>query len=84
MIVELNQATEVLIEREIRAGTAPDAKTLIEQALHSYIGEQEEEHDSEEAIRDSLAAAEEIRQLRKGVTLGPGLTIRDLIEEGRR
>jgi hypothetical protein len=25
-----------------------------------------------------------IRELRKGVTLGPGLTIRDLIEEGRR
>ena len=29
-------------------------------------------------------AAARIRQLRKGVTLGPGLTIRDLINEGRR
>ena len=31
----------------------------------------------EEAIAD-------IEKLRKGLTLGPGLTIRDLIEEGRR
>ena len=29
-------------------------------------------------------AAARIRELRKGVTLGPGLTIRDLINEGRR
>ncbi len=27
---------------------------------------------------------QEMRQLRKGVTLGPDLTIRQLIEEGRR
>lgn len=29
-------------------------------------------------------AIQEILELRKGTTLGPGLTIRDLIEEGRR
>ncbi len=29
-------------------------------------------------------AAASIRELRKGTILGPGLTIRDLIEEGRR
>jgi prevent-host-death family protein len=29
-------------------------------------------------------AVRKMRELRKGVTLGPGLTIRKLIEEGRR
>jgi prevent-host-death family protein len=32
-------------------------------------------------VRSALA---KMRELRKGVTLGPGLTIRQLIEEGRR
>jgi hypothetical protein len=41
------------------------------------IDEAEKRHKREEA-----AAA--IRELRKGVTLGPDLTIRDLINEGRR
>ncbi|HBI43133.1 MAG TPA: type II toxin-antitoxin system prevent-host-death family antitoxin [Planctomycetales bacterium] len=33
---------------------------------------------------DPRGAMRRIRELRKGVTLGPELTIRDLIEEGRR
>jgi prevent-host-death family protein len=33
---------------------------------------------------DPRGAMQRIRELRKGVTLGPELTIRDLIEEGRR
>jgi prevent-host-death family protein len=33
---------------------------------------------------DPCGAMRRIRELRKGVTLGPDLTIRDLIEEGRR
>lgn len=32
----------------------------------------------------ALAAMESIKERRKGVTLGPDLTIRDLIDEGRR
>ncbi len=37
--------------------------------------------EGEPAVRDVLCR---MRELRKGVTLGPGLTIRQLIEEGRR
>ena len=37
----------------------------------------EEKLDAREAIR-------RMRKLRKGVTLGPGLSIREMIEEGRR
>lgn len=38
-------------------------------------------------VRDATAvssAVEEARRLRAGVTLGPGVTIRDLIDDGRR
>lgn len=34
--------------------------------------------------REIRQAIEDIKELRKGLTLGPDLTIRDLIEEGRR
>jgi len=33
---------------------------------------------------DVRAVVQKMRELRKGVTLGPDLTIRQLIEEGRR
>jgi hypothetical protein len=34
--------------------------------------------------RDVRRVLQQMRELRKGVTLGPDLTIRQLIEEGRR
>ena len=37
--------------------------------------------DQKDEVRN---AVRKMRELRKGVTLGPGLTIRKLIEEGRR
>ena len=40
--------------------------------------------DAAEKRRKREEAAARIRELRKGVTLGPDLTIRDLIHEGRR
>jgi hypothetical protein len=40
--------------------------------------------DEIEKRRKRQEAAANIRELRKGVTLGPDLTIRDLINEGRR
>ena len=40
--------------------------------------------DEAERRRRREEAAASIRELRKGVTLGPDLTIRDLINEGRR
>ncbi len=42
------------------------------------------EPESEEARRAKIAAAvEKVRALRKGNILGPGLTIREMIDEGR-
>ena len=54
------------------------AASLIEEALHLPGVANREAFDKERA----RAAAARIRELRKGVTLG-GLTIRELIDEGR-
>jgi hypothetical protein len=40
--------------------------------------------DDAEKLRKRREAAASIRELRKGNVLGPDLTIRDLVEEGRR
>jgi hypothetical protein len=54
------------------------AASLLEEAVHHPTGTNEPAFDKERAE----AAAARIRELRKGVTLG-GLTIRQLIDEGR-
>lgn len=35
-------------------------------------------------VARALAAVERMKEVSKGITLGPDLTIRDLIDEGRR
>jgi hypothetical protein len=54
------------------------AASLLEEALHLPAGANRPAFDKERA----QAAGARIRELRKGVTLG-GLTIRELIDEGR-
>ena len=41
-------------------------------------------NETAEQRADRAAAVDHIREARKGATLGPGLTVRDLIDEGRR
>jgi hypothetical protein len=41
-------------------------------------------NDTPELRATRAAAIDRLREVRKGVTLGPGLTVRDLIDEGRR
>lgn len=55
-----------------------EAASLLEDAVHIPAETSEPAFDKERA----RAAGERIRELRKGVTLG-GLTIRELIDEGR-
>jgi hypothetical protein len=43
-----------------------------------------QEVEEERLRKQRQAAADRIRKLREGVTLGPDLSIRDLINEGRR
>jgi hypothetical protein len=67
---------EALIQQRLQTGAFADAEDVILQALQSSTPEQR--FDKSRA----QAAAARIRELRKGVSLG-GLTIRELIDEGR-
>jgi hypothetical protein len=86
MTVELNWPTEVverLTEEARQKGISLDAYVL--QTVLQHKGSNGDTATEEaEKRRKREAAAANIRELRQGVTLGPDLTIRDLIAEGRR
>jgi hypothetical protein len=69
---------ELLIEERLQTGAFVDAEDVILQALQSSVSELAPAFDKQRA----LAAGARIRELSKGLTLG-GLTIRELIDEGR-
>jgi hypothetical protein len=86
MTVQLNWPPDVvdrLTDEARQKGLSLDAyvlQTVLQQTGSNgapAIDEAERRHKREQA-------AASIRELRKGVTLGPDLTIRDLINEGRR
>lgn len=71
-----------LTEEARQKGLSLDAyllQTILQKATNG-----ETPSDEADKRRRREQAAARIRQLRKGVTLGPGLTIHDLINEGRR
>ena len=86
MTVQLNWPPEIvnrLTEQAQQRGLSLDAY-LLEAVLHGkapngmqFVDENAKRQSREEAGRS-------IRELRKGNVLGPDLTIRDLIEKGRR
>jgi hypothetical protein len=83
MIITVDIRPEVQAELARQAaarGSALEiyAADLLESVVHLPSVERPSAYDKDRA----LAAAARIRELRKGVTLG-GLTIRELIDEGR-
>lgn len=87
MTVELDHETERLVRHQVQAGHATSAEELVNLAIRAYVCGQENaavQEDAESRRERRLAAANRIRELRQNLALGPGLTIRDLIEEGRR
>jgi hypothetical protein len=86
MTVQLNWPPEVverLAQEARQRGLTLDAYVL--QAVLQQAGSNgAPTNDEAERRRKREEAAARIRELRKGVTLGPDLTIRDLINEGRR
>ena len=72
------QARAKGLSLDVYIKTLLQSQAVAEQALESGNAEEERRRKQLEA------AAERIRELRKGITLGPGLSIRDLINEGRR
>lgn len=69
---------ESLIQQRLQSGAFVDAEDVILRALQSFAPEPEHAFDKQRA----LAAGARIRELSKGLTLG-GLTVRELIDEGR-
>jgi hypothetical protein len=69
---------ESLINQRLQSGGFTDAQDVILRALQSLGPETGPVSDKERA----MAAGARIRELSKGLTLG-GLTIRELIDEGR-
>jgi hypothetical protein len=82
ILIEIRPEVQAEIARQAAAnGRALEAHaaTLLEQAVLSTPADNLPSHDLERA----QAAGARIRELREGVTLGD-LTIRELIDEGRR
>jgi deoxyribodipyrimidine photolyase len=76
---EATSTAEVrLIHQRLQSGAFVDAEDVILRALRSFAPETGPVFDKQRA----LAAGARIRELSKGLTLG-GLTIRELIDEGR-
>jgi hypothetical protein len=79
MTIEITRPEiESLIHQRLQSGAFVDAEDVILRALQSFEPEREPAFDKQRA----LAAGARIRELSKGLTLG-GLTIRELIDEGR-
>lgn len=79
MTIEITRPEiELLIQHQLQSGGFSDAEDVILRALQSFAPETEPVFNKERA----LAAGARIRELSKGLTLG-GLTIRELIDEGR-
>jgi hypothetical protein len=79
MTIEITRPEiESLIHQRLQSGAFVDAQDVILQALRSSAPETGPVLDRQRA----LAAGARIRELSKGLTLG-GLTIRELIDEGR-
>jgi hypothetical protein len=79
MTIEITRPEiELLIHDRLQSGAFMDAEDVILRALQSFAPEIEPVFDKQRA----LAAGARIREMSKGLTLA-GLTIRELIDEGR-
>jgi Arc/MetJ-type ribon-helix-helix transcriptional regulator len=80
MNVQLDPRSEQLIERQLRAGRFHSAEEVVARALETLAEEPiPDQQAREKAVQDMKEFAEKHR-----ITLDEGLTIRDLIREGRK
>ena len=71
---------EQLVAAQLRTGRYQSPEEVVNRALETLA---EKEPPPEERRRTPAEAVADIRELRKGVTLG-GIKIKDLISEGRK
>lgn len=85
MTVDLNPDVEALVRRAVASGRLSRPEDAVQEAL-SLWAEQERRKAAAPDQRPKLTpeqAVAKLRELRKGNFLPPGVTIRDLIDEGR-
>jgi hypothetical protein len=81
LILTLDTHGEQLIAAHLRSGLYQSPEEVVTRALE--ILAEKEQHAAATGTMTPAEAVDDIRALRKGVTLG-GLSIRDLINEGRK
>jgi Arc/MetJ-type ribon-helix-helix transcriptional regulator len=74
---------ERMVREEIQTGHFRNAEDLLTEALHAWREKHRQETPSSSTLERYRLAAEHIHELRKGNFLPDGVTIRDLINEGR-
>jgi Arc/MetJ-type ribon-helix-helix transcriptional regulator len=79
LMTDLKASHEKLVQDALRSGRYRDADEFLDEALSAWKKSESQGRD----LKKSQAAAQSIRELRKGVTLG-NLKIKDLVAEGRR
>jgi Arc/MetJ-type ribon-helix-helix transcriptional regulator len=82
MMLTLDEHGEELLEAHLRSGRYQSAEEVVTRALET-LAEKEPPIIGERQQMTPAEAVDDIRRIRKGVTLG-GLKIKDLINEGRK
>jgi Arc/MetJ-type ribon-helix-helix transcriptional regulator len=80
LTVTLDLHSEELLSAHLRSGRYRSPEEVVTRALETLT---EKEPPAKQRKKTPAEAVADIRELRKGVTLG-GLKIRDLINEGRK
>ncbi len=80
MVIELKPEHQRIIEDAVQSGHYRSVDECLDEAFAAWKTRDNQPKFDREKAR---AAADRIRELRKGVSLG-GLTIKDLANEGRR
>jgi Arc/MetJ-type ribon-helix-helix transcriptional regulator len=81
MSIEVSPELEKLVDEKVASGELESREAVVSHALRLLY---RESAGPKSTRAERLAAIERIRERRKGITLGPDLTIRQLIDEGRR
>jgi hypothetical protein len=87
MTITLKPETERLVQEELQSGHFHSVDEIIVQGVQSRRDEepvpQAKGFHLAPGTKTPAEAGEDIRQMRRGNRLPPGVTIRDLIDEGR-
>jgi Arc/MetJ-type ribon-helix-helix transcriptional regulator len=80
LTLTLDPQGEQIIAAQLRTGRFHSPEEVVSHALEALAGGEKRDRGTGRSADEAVA---DIRELRKGVTLG-GLKIRDLINEGRK